>query len=428
MKIVERVIHQQLYRYLSYNNLLSATQHGFRPQHSTETALLSITDRILAATDRGEVSLLCLVDLSKCFDVINHEILIKKLKLHGIDTSWFAAYLQGHTQSVSLYDSSRRKVLSKPLPNNMGVFQGSALGPLLFTVFSNDLSLYAEDAVTVQYADDTQILLSGPRNDLGALISRMEASLVSLNAWFNANALKVNATKTQLMVFGSRQNLRNLPDIKISFRDAELQPCAQVGNLGVMFDGTLSWDAHVSELSRRCMGLLIGLSHARHCLPDGVLKIIVTALILSRIQYCLPVYGNGSQKNFDRLQKILNFAARVIFGRRKFDHVSDLRDLLDWMSPKSMADYQTLVAAHKLINHGKPEALAGSFHYNRDRRERSTRQDNLFRLPHPRLETGKRRFSYRAAALLNRLPADTIAQCPARFARTVKTRLLRDHT
>ena len=141
-----------------------------------------------------------------------------------IDTSWFAAYLQGHTQSVSLYDSSRRKVLSKPLPNNMGVFQGSALGPLLFTVLSNDLSLYAEDAVTVQYADDTQILLSGPRNDLGALISRMEASLVSLNAWFNANALKVNATKTQLMVFGSRQNLRYLPDIKISFRDAELQP------------------------------------------------------------------------------------------------------------------------------------------------------------------------------------------------------------
>ena len=59
--------------------------------------------------------MLCLVDLRKCFDVINHDILISKLRLYGIETSWFAAYLQGHTQSVSLYDGSSRQVLSGPL-------------------------------------------------------------------------------------------------------------------------------------------------------------------------------------------------------------------------------------------------------------------------------------------------------------------------
>ena len=123
---------------------------------------------------------------------------------------------------LAAYDGSRRKVLSRPLPNTMGVFQGSALGPLLFTVFSNDLSLYSGDAVAFQYADDTQVLVSGPRNDLGGLIARMEASLASLNAWFCAHGLKVNAAKTQLMVFGSRQNLSTLSDFKIWFRDAEL--------------------------------------------------------------------------------------------------------------------------------------------------------------------------------------------------------------
>ena len=74
MKIVERAIHQQLYHYLSHNHLLSPTQHGFRPRHSTETALLSVTDSILAATDRGEISMLCLLDLSKCFDVIKGSV------------------------------------------------------------------------------------------------------------------------------------------------------------------------------------------------------------------------------------------------------------------------------------------------------------------------------------------------------------------
>ena len=179
----------------------------------------------------------------------------------------------------------------------------------------------------------------------------------------------------------------------------------------------------MSELSRRCMGLLIGLSHVRHCLPDGVIKTIVTALVISRVQYCLTVYGNGTKKNFDRLQKILNFAARVIFGRRKFDHVSDLRDQLGWMTPAKMSDCQTLVTAQKAIQHREPEALASLFTHNREARAKCTRQDHLFHLPRPRLETGKRRFGYRAAALLNSLPPDLAQLPPARFARTVKARL-----
>ena len=424
MKVVERIVHQQLYLYLSHNHLLAPSQHGFRPRHSTETALLSVTDQILAATDRGEISILCLLDLSKCFDVIDHELLIQKLMLHGIETSWFAAYLRGHTQSVSLNDGSGRRVLSQALPNNMGVFQGSALGPLLFTIFSNNLSLYAGDAIVFQYADDTQVMLSGPAGDLRVLISRMEDSLASLNDWFSANALKVNASKTQLIVFGSRQKLRKLPDFSVTFRDAALQPCSQVGNLGVTFDSTLSWDAHVSDLCRRCTGLLIGLSHARHCLPDGIVSLLVTALVISRIQYCLTVYGNGSQKNFDRIQKILNFAARVIFCRRKFDHVSDLRQKLGWLSPRSMAEYQTLAIAHKAILRGEPEELASLFVTNSAVRERPSRQDHLFHLPRPRLETGKRRFGYRAAALLNTLPPEQLQLRPVRFSRSVESTMM----
>ena len=389
---------------------------------------MSVNDQILAATDRGYISILCLLDLSKCFDVIDHELLLQKLAMHGIDTSWFSAFLRGHTQSVSLSDGSGNRVLSRPLPNVMGVFQGSALGPLLFTVFSNNISLYAGDAAVFQYADDTQVLVSGPADDLGNLILRMEASLTSLSDWYSVHALKLNASKTQLMVFGSRPNLRKLPNFSVSFRDTVLQPCGNVGNLGVVFDSALSWDAHVSDLSRRCTGLLIGLSHARNCLPDSVIRILVTALVISRINYCLSVYGNGTQKNFDRLQKILNFAARVIFGRRKFDHVSDLREKLGWLPPKAMSDYQTLVIAHKAMQRGEPEDLAALFVCNHNTRDRHTRQDLLLHLPRPRLETGKRRFGYRAAALLNSLPPQVMQLAPTSFARAARTALANSAT
>ena len=125
-KIVERAVHQQLYSYLSENHLLSPNQHGFRPRHSTETALTSISDHILSACDHGEIALLCLLDLSKCFDVRDHSKLLSKLQAHGVDTAWFSAYLRDHTQSVSFTDMLGDVKKSRPLPNNIGIFQGSA--------------------------------------------------------------------------------------------------------------------------------------------------------------------------------------------------------------------------------------------------------------------------------------------------------------
>ena len=110
MKVVERLVHHQLYHYLSHNHLASS-QHGFRPQHSTETALLPVTDHILAASDNGQISLLCLLDLSKCFDVIDHELLLEKLTLYAIETSCFSAFFRGPTQSVSLVNGSGGRVI-----------------------------------------------------------------------------------------------------------------------------------------------------------------------------------------------------------------------------------------------------------------------------------------------------------------------------
>ena len=250
-KIVERTVHRQLYGYLSHNHLLSPCQHGFRPGHSTETALTSISDSILSANDRGEVSLLCLLDLSKCFDVIDHSKLLTKISAHGIDPSWFLAYLQNHTQSVSITDTHGTTKISAKLPNNIGIFQGSALGPLLFCVFANDLSLFAEDAVVVQYADDTQLLVSGPKSDFQNVIARLERVLTSLDTWFHFNGLKINVDKTQLMLLGSQQNVRSIPPFQVKFRDQALVPRPQAKNLGLVFDCFLNWNSHISLITKR---------------------------------------------------------------------------------------------------------------------------------------------------------------------------------
>ena len=315
-KILERAVHQQLYSYLSENHLLSPNQHGFRPNHSTETALTSISDHILSAADHGEVSLLSLLDLSKCFDVIDHTKLLSKLQAHGIHTSWFSSYLRNHTQSVSLTDNHGGVKKSRPLPNSIGVFQGSALGPLLYCIFANDLSQFAEGAVVVQYADDTQILVSGKKSEIHTVVTHMENILASLDLWFRANGLKVNAAKTQLMLLGSPQNLRTLPELKVTFREHDLIPVSEAKNLGLTFDRHLTWSDHITVLTKRCFGVLGGLSHLRGHLPPDVISVLVSALVISQVRYCIAVYGAGTAQNISRIQKILNYAAKVIFGRK----------------------------------------------------------------------------------------------------------------
>ena len=245
-------------------------------------------------------------------------------------------------------------------------------------------------------------------------------ALSSLDLWFRANSLKVNPDKTQLIVFGSRQNLRNVPPFGMKFRERTIQPVLEVKNLGVIFDRHLSWDAHTQEITRKCFGILIGLSHIRHYLPAEILPTIVTALVLSRVRYCLPVYGSGSRQNLNEIQKVLNFAAWVISGRKKFSRSADVRAALGWLDAEDLVKYHTLALLHKIRVYNTPVSISTSIQTNREARVRTTRQDDDLRLPSVRTEAGRRRFLYRGPMWYNELPADMREMSVRCFDRTLK--------
>ena len=423
-KLVEKVVQRQLYSYMSSNNLFSSSQHGFRSNHSTETALLTVSDHILSATDRQEITLLCLLDLSKCFDVIDHSKLLSKLQTYSIDPTWFSAYLSGHTQSVRAADGRGHYHLSRPLPIPIGIFQGSSLGPLLFQIFANDLSLYTPEAHVVQYADDTQILISGKKESLPQLIAIMEQSLSSLDGWFLSHGLKINTEKTELIVFGSRQNCRGMAPTTIRFREDTVRESPTVRNLGVLFDKYLSWDSHVSALVKKCNGILIGLTHVRHQIPSSLLPIIVDALVLSHVRYCMAVFGNGSENNTQRLQKVLNFCLRAVSGRRKFDHISDVRGELGWLTARQLYEFQSLNLLHKIRCTGEPQDIASYLSVNSQLRSRSTRQDADLALPRVRTNAGKRRFLYGTVRRYNELSSDVRSLSMSSFKRHLRSLFL----
>ncbi|XP_054263804.1 uncharacterized protein LOC128987119 isoform X1 [Macrosteles quadrilineatus] len=134
-KIIEKVVHTQLQEYLESNRLITNSQHGFRKSHSTNSALISLTDDIYKAMDGSQSTLAVCCDLSKAFDCVDHAVLLKKLTKYGIRGSswkWFESYLTGRRQKISIiiennkYESEYDTVVT-------GVPQGSILGPVLFT-------------------------------------------------------------------------------------------------------------------------------------------------------------------------------------------------------------------------------------------------------------------------------------------------------
>lgn len=207
-KIIEKVVHHQLYGYMQRNNLLTNNQYGFRKKLSTSDAITDMTQYVYDSLDRGDTIISFFLDFSKAFDTVNHNILLQKLQVYGIRGvvhNWFSSYLSNRMQSVSV-----NGVISSQRPIEYGVPQGSTLGPLLFLIFINDFPNCSDFFKFTLFADDSTLTCRFDHNNLISMKNEIENNLLPVSKWLLSNRIKVNVQKSNFIIFSYRKNL-NLP-------------------------------------------------------------------------------------------------------------------------------------------------------------------------------------------------------------------------
>ena len=305
-----RLMFEQLYNYFTNNKIFHPSLHGYRHHRSTQTALLQLYDKWVRAAHRGQVSGVVLLDLSAAFDLVDHQLLVRKLQIYGLDSGfcdWVSSYLTGRHQAVWL-----NHCFSSFLPCNVGVPQGSNLGPLFFLIFYNDLP-FNLDCEIEAYADDSTMSFS--EKNTKTISETLTRNCAKVSTWMRQNRFKLNAEKTHVLTVGTYarvDNLENKVEVEmdsITVHEGD-ERCEKL--LGVIIEYNLKWHKTIAELRVKLKSRLAGLLKLRYVVPYNYLKIITQGIFNSILIYCLPLYGGCDRADLESLQVLQNKAAQIV--------------------------------------------------------------------------------------------------------------------
>ncbi len=393
---------EQLNYFLKRNNILDRFQSGFRAGHSTESALLRVSNDILRGVDSGSCVVLLLLDLTAAFDTVDHDILIARLKNHvgvqGLALKWFSSYLKDRTFSVSLGDYS-----SPTAPLVCGVPQGSILGPILFSLYMLPLSfIFEKFGIHYHvYADDSQIYLPLKQDHKCALQSLHEC-LTEVKCWLTNNFLQLNEDKTEMILFGNKGYVNDAYGCLGQFPGKKLS-C--VKNLGVIFDSELKFDRQVNAVVKNSFFHLRSISKLKSILSFEDMEKVVHAFVSSRLDYCNVLYLGLNQLSLSRLQLVQNSAARLLTGTRGREHITPVLIKLHWLPIRYRIHYKVLLYVFKAVHGLSPDYVTDLINVYQSSRSLRSNDQLLLMVPRSRLKCrGDRAFSVAAPRLWNALP------------------------
>ena len=400
-KPIEKHIHKHLLQYLDSHNLLHPLQSGFRPKHSCQTALTHFIDQVLHSINNKCIIGVVFLDLKKAFDLVNHNILLEKLRQYQLSPStiqFFKSYLANRKQSV-LASSS----FSYEGTITIGIPQGSVLGPLLFNIFINDLSLSISSPGVMcdQFADDCSLVTADA--NLDNIENRLQTSLSEVANWCSTNHMVLNPEKTKSMVLTTRQK-HQLGRLKLDLviDNHTLQQVTEHRHLGVIIDEQLSWEKQLTALTKSVARNVYLLSRLSHVTSSEACFLFFHAHIMSLINYASNLWDNCSNTYLRKLNSCHKRAIKVL--RKVSDSFTDKSMLSKVLPLKTHLIYNKCILMHKIV-HGKCPAYLNDTIVSSKRGAFDSRHMTLIK-PQPRIELFKGSLVFSGTTCWNKLPKD----------------------
>ena len=393
-KVFEKVLYDQLNTFLEpkLNKILC----GFRKGHSTQHALLRLVNKWQSCLDKKETVGTVLMDLSKAYDCLNHDLLIAKLHAYGISNNALRLiynYLKKRKQRVKVGSS-----FSDFLEIKLGVPQGSILGPLLFNIFINDLILFVRICNICNFADDNSLSACDKR--VAKVVDKLQQDLSHMIFWFDSNLLVANPAKFQLMFLGP--NIDN-NELSLKCNGITINATDTVTLLGITFDSKLNFKNHIENICKTVNRNTNVLLRIRKYLDYTKSVTLYTAYMLSHFKYCPIIWMFCSKTSNSLVNKTHKRALRVVHNNF---HLS-LEELLVQGNSVSIhiQNIRSLMTeVFKALNGVSPDLVSELF--QKKETQYSLRQPNLLRLPTTlHYNHGIYGISFRASLLWNQLPA-----------------------
>ena len=392
-KIFEKVLENQLSDH--FDNIFNEYVCAFRRNHGCQTILLKLIEDWKEALDKRHYVAAVLMDLSKAFDCLPHDILLSKLVAYGMSPksiSLIHSYLSKRKQQVKIggITSSWQEI-------KKGVPQGSILGPLLFNIFINDIFFFIKQSILYNYADDNTLSYSHANYE--ALVDVLEQESQVLTSWFDFNCMKANPDKFQAIAIGKRTHDKN-PVFNIGSVSI---PCEEtVKLLGIEIDFQLKFDTHIKNLCKKSSQQLNVLKRIGKYLSQQNKITIFHTFIISNFNFCPLIWHFCSRENTKKMEKIQERALRFIFD----DCDGEPEELLAKanVAPLEIKRLRNIaLETFKILNTLSPRCLQNLIQY----KERPYEFRHVSTVKIPQVKTtgfGKKSFRYTAAVVWNGLP------------------------
>ena len=371
---------------------------------------------ILLMINKGNISVLALLYFSSAFDTIDHPILVHRLhadfRFTDAVLQWFSSYLTDRTHYVSLSNDC-----STFAPVHSCVPQGSVLGPMLFTMYVKPLSAIIDSHSIIHhsFADDLQLQIFAPPDRISELLHSMQSCMSDVKAWATANMLRLNDNRTELMLvtYKRTKHLHSIPT-SITIGNAQIPFKQSVKNLDFALDCHLTMNSHVSNIARTCYFELRHLASIRRFLASTATARLVSAFVLSRIDYCNSLLFGSTHDVTSNLQRIQNYAARVILRLPRSSSITIHLESLHWLPVKVRSTYKIACLCYHCHISTAPSYVTDMLHkkplHTCNTRSSSYTMLLLNRPAHSKATLGDHLFSFVSSSVWNSIPTDV--RCP----------------